>query len=340
MDIILFSNNLALHKKFLAGNMHKINLEVYTLDDIKKHLKRRNEPSLIYLDVSDMEESEIKKYLRYLSNLKNIHFGLIDEKGAVNDVAEVFHAGGVDYLKKKNISEGINLKRLKLINEYLANYRRDFIPPPDSLDSKSGLLPAYVISENGWVNIREGREYTFSILFIELDNIDELSKNYNKKNLEKALLTFKHYLEKHVIPYDGKFLFWTGFGGVILFPFNGKDSQAGLCAFKIMLYKFLHDIEESVFPHLISFRQALHLGNLIYYYQNTGEIIADAINFIFHLGRKLTPPGQFYMTEEMLKFTPLPLHASAKTVGEFEGRTIYKIKRPVLPRVTQEVSKQ
>lgn len=327
MDVLIFSDNKSLFKKFAAPAQSKINLEIYAVDEVKKLLKKRNDVSLIYLDVSDMEEDEIKKQLKYLSNLKSIRFGVIDAKGAIDDVAAVFHAGGVDLLRKNNLGEGFNPKRLKLIEEYVANYRRD-IDSQAVFSSQKESAADYIIQENGWAGIKEGREYSFFMLFVELDNVEEIARNYNKKNLEKALPVFRNYIEKNIGPYEGKFLFWNGFGGLILFPFYGKESQACMAAFKIMLYKFLHDVEESYFPHVISFRMALHLGNLVYDTHNTGEIVADSINFIFHLARKAVPPGHFYLTDETLPYVPSPFKAFIKTQGEFEGRSVFRVKRP------------
>lgn len=92
----------------------------------------------------------------------------------------------------------------------------------------------------------------------------------------------------------------------------------------------MHDVEESFFPNFISFRLALHLGNLRYQEKNTGDVIADSINSICHLGRKYTEPGNFDMTEEVYNYSPLKLKRFFKNAGDFESHSIRRMRRPLL----------
>ena len=124
---------------------------------------------------------------------------------------------------------------------------------------------------------------------------------------------------------------WLQYGGIALFPFNGRECESVYCGFRIMLYKLMHDVEESLFPNFISFRIALLLGNITYQDNDTGNVISDSINTIFHLGRKHAEKGNFYITEEILQFTPKSLLKFFTPIGNFEDISLYKMRRPILP---------
>ena len=175
----------------------------------------------------------------------------------------------------------------------------------------------------------EGREYTFCFMYIELDESVEMERKYGRKTLSKALASFKRFIENAVRPFNGRIWMWTGMGGIILFPFDLRSSDALKCGFRIMLIKSLYDVEESVFPNFLSFRLALHIGNTVYRRGDTGNIISDSLNYIFHLGQQFAEPGNFYITEEMLLISHPAFVEYFYEQGEYEGRKIFRMRIPV-----------
>jgi hypothetical protein len=182
----------------------------------------------------------------------------------------------------------------------------------------------------GWQDIKLGKKYTFEIMFIELDEREEMEKRYGSKNLHAALQVFRKYIERNVNAYRGKIWIWSRYGGIILFPFGVNESSSVICAFRMVMYKFLHDAEESHFPNFISFRIAAHIGSLVYQEKNKGEVVSDSLNSVFHLGQEFTEPGNCSLTEEIFRYAPEVIKSYFKQAGSFEGRTIYKMRMPVL----------
>jgi hypothetical protein len=235
----------------------------------------------------------------------------------------------VDYLSGRKVADVFSLARARKINAFITKYRSDYSIPRIKARqrlSKAGFIP----NPLGWRGIQTDREHTFSILYVELDNEDDLRKRYEKRHLQTAVEKFKQYISGLSGLFNGRMWFWSGFSGIILFPFDGDICRAAECGFRLVLYKHLHDVEGSHFPQYVSFRMALHLGNLLYREKNTGEIISDALNTVCHIGKKYLTPGRFYITEEAQEFVSPPLEPFFTPVGSFENRTIFKMK---LPRV-------
>jgi hypothetical protein len=101
-----------------------------------------------------------------------------------------------------------------------------------------------------------------------------------------------------------------------------------VCGLRILLSSIFYDVEESLLPGRLSFRMALSLGATVYHEHDTGRIVSDAINSIFHLGQRFTPPGQFLLTAEAYDLVPPALREFFLPSGTFEGRRILRMLRP------------
>jgi hypothetical protein len=282
--------------------------------------------SLAYVDLSGLDEPAITQYLRSLSKSKSFHFALIDPAGKMKDTSQLFHQGFADYVDKVTLLEGLTTKRLNRVFRYLQENKRLFDRQKTS--PEKGILP-YIPSGGDWREVEPGREYTFTLLFVELDGKEDMEKKYGHKNLGIALASFRNFIENSVRPYRGKLWIWSRFGGIVLFPFNGIECPSLKCCFRLFLFKHLYDIEESLFPNFLSFRMAMHLGNVVFTEQNTGHVVSDSLNFIFHIGQQFARPGRFYITEEVLRLGPSVLKSFFVDSGLFEGRKLLQMRAPI-----------
>ena len=116
-------------------------------------------------------------------------------------------------------------------------------------------------------------------------------------------------------------------GLVVLFPFDGKRCSAILTCFRMMLDRNIISAEDISFNALISYRIALHIGNTVYRKRgDTGGIISDSINSIFHLGQKYAESGNFYITQDAFSFIPKGLSDYFVPAGIYEGRRIMQMR--------------
>lgn len=299
-------------------------MSFHPIKNFKKVLKQQETFSVVYLQ---LRKSSYKRDSAYLIEQSDLAACFLDPDKLVEDPGRLFLKGAADYIQGESICRIFNEKRLNELKSYLFRLR-GINPRKQEIDvtEDTSLIPS-----DGWNSIKPGNEYTFSMLFIEFDNIAEFEKMYDHRNLKEALAVFRQYVENQIQPFNGKIWIWTDFGGLVLFPYNSKTCYPALSAFKLVLNKFIHDVEDSRFPNFISFRLAMHLGNIIYKTKSTGNIVSDSVNSIFHLGRRFTPAGDFTLTPEIYRRIPHKIKKFFVPAGTFEGREIYRMKKPIFP---------
>ncbi|MBN2737856.1 MAG: adenylate/guanylate cyclase domain-containing protein [Spirochaetales bacterium] len=316
------------NQPIIADKIEKLKNNTHVLDpsDFRRKVKESSRNEIFYLDIEAFK-NDWEKEFKYAQKNDKVFLALIDLQGKVKDIGTYIYKGIVDYIGKDNGVNDFSKRRFIDVENYLENYRCDYFLADEEDELEPG---AYKIAEKGWATIRSDEEYTFYIMYVELDDKKEMEKSFAKSNLKLAIDSFKRFVEQNVARFEGKLWIWQGFGGVVLFPFNGHDCPAALSGFRMAIYKHLHDVEESLFPHFISYRMAIHLGNVLYQEENTGNVIADTINSVFHLGSKYAEPGEFYMTDDTYRFIHPKIKPYFKASGEFEGRNIWRMRRPII----------
>lgn len=327
MEIYFFTDNKTLVKRLShlkASRKYKVS--VFGVSELKKACRACRDRLLVYLDISSFDTG-YKKETRFLAKKENISYGIIDPGGTIKDAAQCFFTGAVDYIRKIDKDTGFDEKRFSQVLHYMTKYRRDYNDGLADIKKSVKKKSNYKIPKNGWEGIKSGNEYAFTIMFIEIDGEKELEKKYGSKNYKKALSTFINYIKKHISVFNGRIWFWLSGGGIILFPFDGISCPAVLCGFRLRIYKQIYDVEESLFPSSISFRIALHIGNFLYFTGDTGEIISETINSLFHIGKNFAEPDNFYITDEVFSYAPVQLKEYFIHAGQFEGRRILRMKQ-------------
>ncbi len=320
MDILFITDSSELIKILV-----KRRLTVVPSSEAAKTIRRIAAAAIVYIDPGS-PKINLDILLSLALKNKNVLPGIIDPKSKVKQIMHLIHRGVVDYISAQEIPRKLVPRHFNKIEAYIKKYRVEssLLYREQQLREANGS--GYIPVLHGWKDVSIGHEYTFSIMFIELDDREEMENRYGMRSLSKALEVFRTYIEKNVVAFGGKIWLWSNFGGIILFPFNANECNSILCGFRIFMCKYLHDAEESHFPNFISFRIALHLGNLYYQETNKGEVISDSLNTVFHLGQKYAEPGHFYLTEDIFKFGHAALKPYFRETNSYENRMIYRMK--------------
>ncbi len=282
---------------------------------------------LLYLDLSAFTAAEARATLKKLLAREGLFLGVVDPRGMVKDVPALFHQGVVDYLDAAAWKAGLTARR----RERAAAYARTFTRFPEEAAREPAPPRAGRPSGADFSRLREGEDYAFSLLFMEIDGGEDLERRFGAANLTEALASFRAYVDRSVAPFGGRTWIWSRFGGIVLFPFDGRCEQAAPCGLSMILYKHLYDIEESRFPHFVSWRMAAHLGEVTWRERATGTLVSDTLNSVFHLGQQFTPAGSFFVSEDVRALAGEPLQAFFLPAGSYEGRRIWRMRRPLSP---------
>jgi hypothetical protein len=282
---------------------------------------------LLYLDLSAFAAAEARARLKQLLARDDLFLGIIDPRGSVNDVPSLFHDGAVDYIDGPAWREALAPRRIERASAYARALKRY----PEEVRREAPAVRRCRPSPADWSRLQEGEEYTFSLLFIELDGGADLELRFGAPNLTEALGSFRAYVERSVAPFGGRTWIWSRLGGIVLFPFDGRHEQAAPCGLSMTLYKYLYDIEESRFPHFVSWRMAAHLGEVAWRERGTGTLVSETLNSVFHLGQQYVPAGTFHLTDDVRELAGPPMRKFFVPAGQFEGRRIWRMRRPLAP---------
>lgn len=313
---------------------------VYPVGQMRRVLPGLEPGLLVYLDVSGLGELERRRAVGMLQKGVGMLFGVIDPLGKEPDVAGLFHAGAVDYIGREFRRTVLTPKRLDRVMGWVRSVRPSVVQALEEPEQDTQPAP------EGWAGVIPGREHDFAFLFVEVDNVEAMKRRHGAENLSHAMDTFRAFIERIATPHDGRLWTWAGFGGLVLFPIPsrggpgaGDPAAAGspvLCGLRIALSRIFYDAEESPLPSVLSFRMALSTGSIVYRESDTGAVIAESLNSIFHLGQKFARPGHFVLTEDVLELAPQKLRGMCQLAGTFEGRRIHRLATPRYPALQKE----
>lgn len=316
MRVYVFGN-AKVHPAFSKIRKNDASMEFIALAEMKKRLSSLPAGSLVYVDLSAGKLGEEKKIVKLLEAQKRIVWGIIDPKGVIKDPADLFHRGAGDYLGKDTAKSAITAARLVRVASL-----KEIECEEEIADT---IATAYIPSGRDWASVKEGKEYTFCLMYFELDNQAELKRNASDRQVKERSQIVHDFLERTIAPLGGRVWIWSGFGGLVLIPFDGEKCDAVLAAVRMQINRTIISIEECRLGLTVSYRIAVHLGNTVYRSRGeTGTIISDSINSLYHLGQKFARPGDLLLTEEMERFIPAGIRDLFINTGVYEGRCIYK----------------
>ena len=320
MDLIISTVSGTVKKAFNnAAKTGGLKVSWCDSDSIIQTVMESEENIFIYIDISEMDNDQTIALTNTLSNKAHARFGIIDPHGSVEDIAGLFFRGASDYIGKDMLKNGLSPDRLKKAAEFRGEAKKY------DTTAANGKKK-FILSGKDWQNIMENREYTFCFMFIMLEDQDIIGKKLGDGHLQKVLDAFMGIVAEKVSHVNGKLWLWSESGGLVLFPFDGKRCECIKLCIEMTLDRKIFSFEDFEFNTLINFRTVLHLGNTMYRKKgDTGNIISDSINAIFHLGHQ-ADPGSCIITEELFDFIPPGLEDLFIDGGTFEKRRIRCLK--------------
>jgi hypothetical protein len=301
-------------------------LDVHPVAELKRILERTPPDCFVYLDISGLSAASLASRLRQLADLAEGRFGIVDPVGTLTDPAEVFHKGGVDYIGRALIRKPPGTARFERAMEAARSSIGQ--EPQEKVIGPVNLVP----SGSDWTEVEYGKEYTFQMLYIGIDRADEIARKLSESLLQSLRRTFQATLEQAFAGPDGRIWVWKEYDGVLLFPFDGTRLSALIPAARFVLNRVLINLEQFGGMTPISWRMGLHVGNTPYRAPGeTGGIVSEALNFVFHLGERALAPRTFALTGPALAFAPQRLSAHFSPFSEFESVPLYTFGLPSSP---------
>jgi hypothetical protein len=314
-----------------------------------------------YTDASGVAGASLWAVVERAAARRPGRVAVFDPEGVVEDPAQVFFHGGRDFLPPSLLEAGVSWERFAAAGcvDGAAQCDGDGAggaavgPTPGAGEAAAGAAavgetasvvagaergplhvpeierPAHeIVSGADWSDVVSGGEYTFWLLFAELDEMERYTAHTSDAYTSRVVQSFREHLLAETERYGGHIWMWKRFGGLLLFPYDGERCMPIVPVVRMFMNRVVANVEHYQLKNLVSYRMALHLGNTTYQDAgSTGDLVSADVNFIFHLGAKHTRPGEMTITRSALSYVPAGLQRYFVDRGIFEDHQTYGMRR-------------
>ena len=175
---------------------------------------------------------------------------------------------------------------------------------------------------------REGADVPVRFCYAAVGNQKSLLERIGEKRLDKLREDFAAFLEPWSKECGGIVWIRETAGSLLLFPPRDEGMNPVLAAFRLLLDRALIGYEVFKLEVPLTFRFAFHAGRTMWRKPGaTGSIVAEDVNFVFHLGMKAAGDGYILVSDDARTSIPSSLGDLFAPAGDFEGRSLIASRR-------------
>jgi class 3 adenylate cyclase len=204
------------------------------------------------------------------------------------------------------------LYRLSRTGVYFDYMKRKLV----SSDQDKDIMPS-------WGVLRDGKEYQIIIASIDICGNSDLVQKHKPPIMEKVYYKFSEFLNKSIYHYNGRVWFWAGDGGIIAFRKDDGINGAVACCLEVLFtLPLFNSMPDKPIEDNIEIRIGMDSSN-IKFYNDTGRIISDVINYASHLEKHGTCPNGLSISEDIFNELSHGLKKMFNQEKQFENKTAY-----------------
>ncbi len=286
--------------------------------------------NVCYLDIDGLEEAQCKRLLKKMrTSYAQLPWGVLDTRGQAHDPAWFFHEGAADYLGPDSFAQGLTNQRWKRIQEFWNPRGAASEGGQGNLRNSAARLCEELPSFSGWHTIKSGIVYPFYLLYMGPENQGALKSSLGEKRFVDLQNRLLQYLTQSFSAVDALLWMQTDASFLYLIPPDlEKASHAVEQCLRIGLNHALVSYERLLLDFQLPLVFALHYGEIPFQPPGkTGTVVAEGINFIFHLAHQRASGGRLTLSEAAEQAIPAPLRDLFVCAEPFEGKKILESKR-------------
>ena len=279
-----------------------------------------------YLDISGLDEGLCKRLIKKIRTAYPLRpWGILDLDGESGDPAWFFHEGAADYLGPGCAAEGFTSQRWKRIQEYLSAQGSEAC----SGTSVGGISGPEDRTFAGWKSIKSGTIFPFYLLYIGPEHEGELKTSLGEKRFQELQNRLLQYLNHLFASVDA--LLWMQSDASFLFlipPEKARAREVLETCLRLELNGPMVSYEKLLLDFSLPLACALHYGEIPFQPPGkTGTLVADSLNFIFHLAHQRAEGGRIVLSEEAAGAIKPELGDLFVPTEAFEGKKLLQSKR-------------
>ncbi|MDX9959229.1 MAG: hypothetical protein RBT68_12375 [Spirochaetia bacterium] len=272
---------------------------------------------LVYLDLGSVPKRQREEWISGLGSTKGLHWAVIDQARIFPDPAVLFWQGAVDYIGAKPAGGIVNPDRLSAIRAYIERLE-NHVPRTSHHRTHQGSFP-------GWDALIEGKSYEVCALFTGVWDADGLRTRLGEQRFARFKAAVLGVVNVIIQEHSGLLWIADDQSFLALFP-PEMASQLVISAMRVLANMRLISYEQ--------LRLEQEVGCLFFCLRRcelpwqkpgqTGTVVSDALNYMYHLGRKFTPPCTIDLVDDLAETLEPRLKAHFHEVGNFENRPIQR----------------
>jgi class 3 adenylate cyclase len=175
----------------------------------------------------------------------------------------------------------------------------------------------------GWGALRNGKEYPITVASVDICQNSELVKKHKTAVMEKVYYRLWNFLKHRLDVHEGRMWSWAGDGGLFAFRGDHREVAAVSCCLEILYSLPVFNLQpDQPIRDDVCLRIGIDTGP-VKFFEDTGRIVSEVINYASHLEKKGTSPGALSVSDEVHARLPDSVRSVFKAKREFEGRTAY-----------------
>ncbi len=311
MKVLLASRSKA--SELLFSGVELSRLPPAEIDTALEHVRA---DSVMYIDFGSLPKKAAQELVSSLGASRSVHWAVLDRSRSWSDPAALFHAGAIDYLGPEAAEGTVNPARLALIESFIE--RSDSRVIKSRKAHRQATLPP-------WDCLVEGKAYDMLILYLGIWDADGMRVRLGENRFTRFKSSVLNLAASLIQEHGGILWITDDRSCLALFPpeaLNGlfTSCMSTLAGMRLISYE--------------QFRLEQEVGWLSFCFQTasvpwqkpgqTGKIISDALNYIYHLGRKFLRPCVIDLVDDTITELAPRLAALLKDAGSFESRPVHR----------------
>jgi hypothetical protein len=277
--------------------------------------KKKAQGALVYFDGS-LGGERILALAAKLGEIEDCAWGVLDRSGESPDPALYFFEGACDYVGPALFKSGFGEDRLEKALVYGA------------LAEEEGEDCEDEVAFPGWTCLKEDEDVSVRFCYAAIGGQKALLERIGEKRLNKLREDFAAFLESWSKECGGLVWIKESSGCLLLFPPMDEGMNPVLASFRLLLDRAIIGYEVFKLEVPLTFRFAFHSGHTRWQKPgSTGKIVAEDVNFVFHLGMKAAGDGYILASTDAANAIPSCLGDLFAPEGDFEGRSLLASRR-------------
>jgi hypothetical protein len=312
MKVVLITRSKALELLFTGIDLLRLNPS-----EVDQASLPWGADELVYLDLGSVPKRQRDEWIDNLAATRGLRWAVIDRERTLMDPAALFWQGAVDYIGGGAAEGVVDQARLSAIQAY-AERLVNHVPRTNRHRIRQGSFP-------GWDALIEGKSYELCAFFAGVWDADGLRTRLGEQRFARFKVAALGVVNMIIQEHGGLLWIADDQSFLALFP-PEPASQLVVSAMRVLANMRLISYEQ--------LRLEQEVGSLFFCLRRcelpwqkpgkTGTVVSDALNYMYHLGRKFTPPCTIDLVDDLAETIEPRLKACFHEVGNFENRPIHR----------------